>query len=57
MGAFTDASKAAMSIDLGKAKEALSSTLRKKDDLSEADKTVRLNRGNNDYSIGVVINL
>ena len=39
LGAFTDTSKAPMSIDPGKVKEALASTLREKDDLNEADKT------------------
>ena len=39
LGAFADASKAPMSIDLGKMKEALAITLQEEDDLSKADKT------------------
>ena len=53
LGAFTEAPKLAMSIDLGEAKEALASTLREKDDLSEADKTGHSKRtGANGSSCG-----
>ena len=53
VGALTDALKASMSIGLGKATEALASTLREKDNLVEADKTGHSKRtGANGSSYG-----
>ena len=53
LDAFIDASKASMSIDLGKTKDALAITLREKDNLSGAGKTGHSRRmGANGLSCG-----